>query len=223
MNQSCYIFGAGEYGNLIPDLKELSSGLVIAADGGFAHLSQWGVSPDLAVGDFDSLGFVPQGIEVIRHPVRKDDTDMFLAVQEGLSRGCSRFYLYGGLGGRLDHTLGNLQILAFLAEQQRPAFLLGENTAVTALCCGSLIFSPDHHGTLTLLSWSSRTEHVNIRGMLYSMSDGTMTCDYPLGISNEFLGQEAEISADRGVLMALWQDPSLLPLHRWNFPQSSSS
>ena len=94
----CYVVGAGEFcpRGLTPGPGDL----VIAADGGYGQLKQWGMSPHLAVGDFDSLGRVPEDVEVVRHPVRKDDTDMMLAVQEGLARGCGRFLIYGGLGGR---------------------------------------------------------------------------------------------------------------------------
>ena len=115
MERTCCIFGAGDYGAMPrPELDGRC--FLIAADGGYGQLKQWGMSPHLAVGDFDSLGRVPEDVEVVRHPVRKDDTDMMLAVQEGLARGCGRFLIYGGLGGRLDHTLANLHILAFLAR-----------------------------------------------------------------------------------------------------------
>lgn len=103
MERTCCIFGAGDYGAMPrPELDGRC--FLIAADGGYGQLKQWGMSPHLAVGDFDSLGRVPEDVEVVRHPVRKDDTDMMLAVQEGLARGCGRFLIYGGLGGRLDHT-----------------------------------------------------------------------------------------------------------------------
>ena len=98
MERTCCIFGAGDYGAMPrPELDGRC--FLIAADGGYGQLKQWGMSPHLAVGDFDSLGRVPEDVEVVRHPVRKDDTDMMLAVQEGLARGCGRFLIYGGLGG----------------------------------------------------------------------------------------------------------------------------
>ena len=71
-----------------PELVIPQGSFVIAADEGYALLASRGVVPDLTVGDFDSLGFVPQTTEIVRHPVRKDDTDMLLAVREGLRRGC---------------------------------------------------------------------------------------------------------------------------------------
>ena len=89
---TCYIYGAMPCGST----EKLEEGdLLIAADGGYAYLQ--GQKPDLVVGDFDSLGYVPEGEQIIRHPVQKDDTDMLLAVREGLKRGYRKFVLYGGI------------------------------------------------------------------------------------------------------------------------------
>ena len=109
MDGICYIVGSRPPGEIV--LAAGREALVIAADGGLRHLEDQGLRPDLIVGDFDSLGRAPQGDNVLRHPVEKDDTDMLLAVRMGLDRGYGTFVLYGGLGGRLDHTLANLQTL----------------------------------------------------------------------------------------------------------------
>lgn len=216
MEQTCYIFGAGDYGGLTLCPADISDGLVIAADGGFAQLEQWGISPHLAVGDFDSLGRVPQGVEVVRHPVMKDDTDMMLAVQTGIRLGCTRFLLYGGLGGRLDHTLANVHILAWLARLGLPAFLLGEDTAVTAVHDGALVFDAGCQGTLSLFAWGGAARGVTLRGLLYPLERAELSPERPLGVSNEFLGQRAHVSVQSGTLAALWRplpgEP--LPEHR---------
>lgn len=101
--KTCYIFGAADG---LPDrFKKNEEDLVIAADSGINHLEKFGALPDIAVGDFDSLGFVPDCGEVIRHPVMKDDTDTMLAVKTGFERGYDRFIIYGGVGGRPDTPL----------------------------------------------------------------------------------------------------------------------
>ena len=78
---------------------------VIAVDGGFASLEAAGCVPDLALGDFDSLGFVPEGVPVKLFPAEKDASDMELALEEALTCGAGAVEVYGALGGRLDHTL----------------------------------------------------------------------------------------------------------------------
>lgn len=155
-------------------------------------------------------------METVRHPVMKDDTDMMLAVQEGLERGCIRFLLYGGMGRRLDHTLANLHVLAFLAGRGCPAFLLGEDTAITAVCNGALTFGPEHAGTLSLFAWGGAAQGVTLAGLLYPLENATLTPDRPLGVSNEFLGQAARVSVADGTLIVFWQPTGYgeLPVHQ---------
>ena len=89
---------------------------VIAADGGWRVCQELDITPDLLLGDFDSLGEVPDFGHILRLPVEKDDTDMVRAVKEGLAKGEKEFHLLGGMGGqRSDHTVANMQTLAYLA------------------------------------------------------------------------------------------------------------
>ena len=106
----CHIVGAGEnYGiNFEPGTKDL----VIAVDAGFRLLEQKAVRIDLAIGDFDTLQYIPKHSNVIALKAEKDDTDMLAAVREGIKAGYKEFHIYGGTGGRIDHTLANLQVLA---------------------------------------------------------------------------------------------------------------
>ena len=110
----CNIFSAGEHDCTSADVRRAD--MNIAVDKGFLLASALGVTPDIVVGDFDSLGEPPENMRIIRHPVQKDDTDTMLAVRTALSCGCDTFYLYGCTGGRLDHTLANLQTLHFIAD-----------------------------------------------------------------------------------------------------------
>ena len=142
MNQKiCYIVGAM---SLTPDLRPYptSGDYVIAADRGFDSLVAYGVNPDLAVGDFDSLGHRPNHPNVIQLPAEKDDTDMVYAIRKGLELGYRRFILLGGVGGRLEHTLGNLQLLDWLTLHGAQGFLAGEKTVATCLRDGKKSPSP---------------------------------------------------------------------------------
>jgi len=136
----CFIAGAGEYTGIVTPGQ---SDYVIAADGGYATLASLGIEPDLVVGDFDSLGAPPDHPNVIRSPVEKDDTDMMLAVRHGLDMGIKSFLIDGGLDGRLDHTIANIQILAHLAQNGAHGVLLGREMCVTAVTNGSVLFAPE--------------------------------------------------------------------------------
>lgn len=204
MEPICYIFGAREPGRtaFAPDRPAL----VIAADAGLEHLSARKIVPDLVVGDFDSLGRVPEGSNVLRHPVEKDDTDMLLAIREGLARGCRQFVLYGGLGGRLDHTLANLQALVFLARRNASGWLLGDGLAATALRSGSLSFGPEHRGTISIFCAGADARGVDLQGLYYPLRDAVLTSGFPLGVSNQFTGAPARVSVRDGELLILWEE-----------------
>lgn len=204
--KTCHIVGAGDF---FPERFAPAPGeLVIAADAGLAHLEALGVTPDLAVGDFDSLGRVPELPNVTVCPVRKDDTDMMIAVRRALELGYRRLLLHGGTGGRLDHTLANLQTLLFAARQGALAFLLGGDFTAAALRDGTLRFAGGT-GTFSAFCMGPPARGVYERGFLYPLEDASLTADWPLGVSNSFLGGEAEVSVREGALVLLWQDAPL--------------
>ena len=201
MSQSvCCIFGAfpPDEPPAIPD-----GAFVIAADGGYRTLRELGRKPDLSVGDFDSLGFTPEG-PVVRHPVEKDDTDMLLAVREGLARGCTVFLLYGGVGGRLDHTIANLQTLLFLRRHGAHGFLIGGGMTATVITEEALRFPEPSPGTLSVFAFGGEARGVTLEGLYYPLSGYTLTTSFPLGVSNSFTGADALIRVENGSLLVLW-------------------
>ena len=134
---NCVIFCAGGFDGLLSPIQ--SDDLVIAADGGLTHAQQLGIAPQVILGDFDSLGYVPENSRVF--PVEKDDTDAMLAVRHGLLKGCDRFCLYGTLDGpRLDHTIANFQTLQFLADRKATGYLIGKDYIATVVKDGSIRF-----------------------------------------------------------------------------------
>ena len=201
MKTHCFIAGAGEYcGFLSPGQHDY----VIAADGGYKELLSRGIAADLVVGDFDSLGSVPEHPNVMQTPVEKDDTDMMTAVKQGLKQGCKAFIIDGGLGGRLDHTLANFQTLAYIAQNGARGFLLGRDMSVTAVSNSSMCFSQNEKGRISIFCAGSKAEGVTLTGLKYPLSNATLTCDYPLGISNEFTGTAATVTVKSGTLIVMW-------------------
>lgn len=207
MNQKiCYIVGAM---SLTPDLRPYPApgDYVIAADRGFDSLMAYGVNPNLAVGDFDSLGHRPNHPNVIQLPAEKDDTDMVYALRKGLELGYRRFILLGGVGGRLEHTLGNLQLLDWLALHGAQGFLVGEKTAATCIRDGGTVtFPPSMTGYLSVFCNSGMAEGVTLSGLKYPLENDTLTGDFPLGVSNQFLEEEAAVSVEKGSLLLIWED-----------------
>lgn len=201
-----YIFASGEYGPTPPTIGE---SFVIAADGGLEELEKNGRVPDLIVGDFDSYGgALPEGVPVIRHPVMKDDTDSALAVGEALRRGAERIFIYGGLGGRLDHSFANIQLLAGLARRGVEAYLVGERETVTAVC-GGLSFGPEFWGRVSVFAYPMA--RVTETGLLYALDSRVLTDDTPMGVSNEFTGAPSAVTVHEGTAIVMWRTQDTLP------------
>ena len=195
------IFCAGGFDRLIQPIGE--DDFVIAADGGLAHVKALDLTPDLTLGDFDSLGFVPEGAEVF--PVEKDDTDAMLAVRKGLEKGCREFVIYGGLdGGRLDHTVANFQTLQYLADHGASGYLVGLSQIATVIKDGTLEFSADAKGIVSVFCMGKDATGVTIKGLKYSLENGALSAGFPLGVSNRFVGENASISVENGSLLVIW-------------------
>ena len=205
---TCVIFCAAEFDSLVQPLG--SGDYVIAADGGLRHAQKLHITPDAVLGDFDSLGFTPEGANVF--PVEKDDTDAMLAVRQGLSLGYREFLLYGSLDGpRLDHTVANFQTLQFLADNGAAGCLVGRDTLVTVVKNGAIRFPKGGEGTISVFCLGSDARGVTIEGLYYPLKNGSLTAGFPLGVSNHFTEQEATISVEDGSLLVLWDRKNGLP------------
>lgn len=204
----CIIFGAAALSRLASPIE--SGDLLIAADGGLRHFDAIGRKPDVILGDFDSLGYVPQGAQV--HPVEKDDTDLMLAVRHGLSEGFREFHLYGAFDGdRLDHTLANFQTLAFLQSHGARGYLIGRQYIATVIQNETVRFPATCEGIVSVFCMGPDARGVTVRGLKYEVENAVLTSDFPLGVSNHFEGKAAEISVADGQLLILWDAENGLP------------
>lgn len=212
---TCYIVGAGDF--TPRGFAPVPGDLVLAADGGYRALYSLGYTPDLLLGDFDSLGDLPlpPDLPVLRFPARKDDTDTGLALRHGLDRGFRDFALYGCAGGRVDHLLANLQSMARVSRLGATIRLAAPEYDAWALTgpapdtSASHASAPDASGpaphapdgpaaTLTLpdrpggtlvsvFCHGDRAEGVTLTGLSYPLDGADLTGDFPLGVSNRRL------------------------------------
>ena len=207
----CIVFCAGEMDRLAEAIR--TGDFVIAADGGLRHTENLRITPDEILGDFDSLGYAPDGARVF--PVEKDDTDAMLAVRRGLELGYREFLLYGSLDGpRLDHTVANFQTLQFLADRNAFGILCGISAMAAVIRNGSLSFPAGCSGTVSVFCLGADARGVSLKGLHYPLENGTLTAGFPLGVSNHFTGTAAEISVEDGSLLVIWQRKDGLPAHR---------
>lgn len=186
-------------------LRREDGDMLICADGGYAAAKAQGLQPDLLVGDFDSM---PEGVQVegnvLRLPVRKDDTDMVVCLEEGRKRGYRSFRIGGALGGRLDHTLANLQCVYDCACRSEEAWLCDRQNRMTVLLPGHYTLPAMPGRKLSLLSYTHEVKGVTLRGTSWELENHTLTSRYPLGVSNEVTGECAKLSFDDGALIVIY-------------------
>ena len=197
----CIILCAGDFDGLLE--KPTKNDYIIAADGGYRHAQSLGITPDCILGDFDSLGFVPEGANVF--PVEKDDTDAMLAVRHGLRLGYEEFEIYGGMeGDRVDHTIANLQTLFYLEEQGALGWLIGKKQIATVIKNDRLFLPADLDGTVSVFAIGGDAKGVTIKGLFYEAENITLSPAFPLGVSNHCVGKKAEISVADGTLLIIY-------------------
>lgn len=204
MEGICYIVGAGPFEDLL--LEPSEKDFVIAADAGYLQMARLSAVPDLVVGDFDSMTQRPNHPNVIVYPKEKDATDMLLAIDEGLRRGYQKLVILGGLGGRLDHSLANIQALSYIAQKNARGYLLGDGTAVTVIKDGCMTFDGEKKGVISVFCCGETAKGVTLKGLKYPLNDAVVTGSFPIGVSNEFTGFQSEVTVSNGSLIVMWEE-----------------
>lgn len=205
----CFVFAAGTFYGLRE--RPVPDDLVIAADAGYLACQAAGITPEILLGDFDSIE-PPAGFpDLRRSPVEKDDTDAMLALKTGLAEGCRTFYIYGGTGGqRLDHTLANLQSLLWLRGQGARGWLYDDDFLWTAICNETLTVKKEvEWGLFSAFCFGPPAQGIDEEGFQYLLHDAVIGPDTPFGVSNHILEPEARITVRRGALVVGWELPPL--------------
>ncbi|MBQ8965349.1 thiamine diphosphokinase [Ruminococcus sp.] len=204
MTRHCVIFAGGEpvrSENI--DFDIIAKSYVICADKGLALAQELGVKPDLILGDFDSLGHMPEGENVLTYPIEKDDTDLMLAVETAFDKGFTDFCIYGACGGRLDHMIGNISCLAMIAEKGGKGVIIGDDDIISLHCSGEHRFPSREGFSLSLFAYSPEVTGLTITGTKYTAENCTLTNSVTLGVSNEITADEAVVRFDEGRLLVI--------------------
>ena len=210
----CIIISAGSFTPIEISINE--EDFVIACDAGFMYAQQMGILPDLIVGDFDSASEVGPILmrsiqeiadndpdRIVKLDVRKDDTDTIKAVKIGLSKGYRKFYFYGALGGkRFDHTMANIQTLLFVKHNGGKGYIFDSGKMLMIAENETINFNRGNTGYLSVFSLSEVSKGVTLQGLMYTLEDGELRSDFPLGVSNEFIiDEEAVVTVKDGTLL----------------------
>lgn len=198
----CVVIGGADierYDRIRSRLRE--DDFYICCDSGLRHREGLGVTPELIVGDFDSHANPRLDTETIVLPREKDDTDTVFAVKEALARGFREFLLVGVIGGRLDHTLGNVSLLLFLDARGAAAAALDDFSEMQVVSERPVQVG-EEYAYFSLLNITGTARGITVKNAKYPLCNAEITCEYQYGISNEVLpGMTAEVSVGQGRLL----------------------
>lgn len=196
----CYIVGAGEHYSAPTPTK---GDLVIAADGGYDYLVSLGIKPHLIIGDMDSVSGGITDVEIVRYPKKKDETDMHLAYLIGRKKGYSVFMIYGGTGGRPDHTFANYSLLFMAKSNDDRMTIVDKKYDIFALEDERIEVVGRRGATLSVFAFGGDAVGVSLSGVDYPAEDIDLSCDFALGVSNRISEDSATVSVKRGRLLVM--------------------
>lgn len=191
-------------------IKKNPCDLVIAADSGMEFFYRNGLIPDKIVGDFDSvktevLEFFrnnnPQ-MQILKFQPEKDETDTELALRTAMDAGCKKIWLLGATGTRLDHVLGNIHLLGMAMERDCECSMVDSYNRICMLRQGIRIKKQQQYGDyVSLFPFTPEVKNLTLTGFKYPLQNYELKCYHSLGVSNEIVEEEAEISFEDGVLL----------------------
>ncbi|MCI9273089.1 MAG: thiamine diphosphokinase [Clostridiales bacterium] len=201
----CVIVGSAPVED--PDrLKDLirKDDVIFCADGGFETALRMGVRPSFIAGDFDSFaGDLPEDIEVIRLPECKDDTDLMFCVKEALRRGFNDVLLLGATGGRMDHTIGNLGILLYLARRNAGNLMADAYNQAFVAQEGAYMITGKKGDMVSVFPYGCNQCCVSYEGLAYPLHHGTLNAEEPVGVSNRLTQEKAVITVHSGPVLVV--------------------
>ena len=206
----CIILTPLYAGEELPWIAPQPGDFLICADGGWARARQFGLTPQLVVGGFDSMpAAMCPDVPTLTLPTEKDDTDLVVCLHEGRKRGYTEFILAGAIGGRFDHTLSCLQCAADCALRGERAWLVDGQNRATILAPGTHHLPKMPGRKLSLLAYTPEVKGLTLRGVEYPLTDYTLVNHTSLGVSNEWTADFAEVSFTEGALLAIYAKDAL--------------
>jgi len=208
------IFANGIMQNLPSSIKPMEKeNLIIAADGGLKYCMKFEIMPDIVVGDMDSINhsqlskMETLGVELIKHPVRKDETDLELALKVALNKGANDIIILGAMGGRWDMTFCNVLILAADYLKNTNVKLINDNLEIICINSNKKIYLRNREKfKLSILPISETVQGITMRGMEYQLENENLELASTRGLSNIITDNNAFIQINKGQLIVMIQE-----------------
>lgn len=192
------------------DSKRLSDeSMIIGVDGGALALVNQGIIPDVAIGDFDSIEnsdfqMIQQVCStVVKLPCEKNETDTEVAIEYAISKGVTDIYIYGAVGGRIDHTLANIRLLVHFSQSPANIYITDESNSLRLLSKGEYTFSKMPYQYVSFFAIETNVTGLTLQGLKYPLTKYELTQGDIRCISNEVLADEFQVSFDSGYLLMI--------------------
>lgn len=199
----CVIIGGGDCSaDFLKEHINLENDYIICADSGYDYAFSAGFSPDLLIGDFDSISAVPQSVNKITLPVEKDVTDCVAAYNEGVKLGFKSFVLFGGTGGRFEHTFANISLMANASKSNISFEIIDEKHIFRSITNSSIKIKKKDNQQISVFAYGERAFGETLKGFHYPLWDFTLDpFNGALGTSNDIIEEFGEISVRSGTLI----------------------
>ncbi|OQB48570.1 MAG: Thiamine pyrophosphokinase [Firmicutes bacterium ADurb.Bin153] len=203
---SCIVFAGCEDDLSFPgeEIRKRSD-IVICADRGLRFCYMAGMKADIALGDFDSVTDQEmdraraEGTRIFEYPSEKDETDLDLALKLAFRLGSRRCFLYGALGGRIDHELANILLMRRYASMGMQITMMGKANTVEILTHDFPCYLAGREAcTISIIPLSDTVIGIKTSGMKFELHGEDLSCGSSRGVSNQVIGELAEISCDSG-------------------------
>lgn len=203
------IFGGADIKDYSFCQKYIENSYIVCCDAGMRHAKKLGITPNVIVGDFDSVNsdvleyFKNQNLDIKQYPCKKDETDMELGLDEAINAGCDEIIITAGIGSRMDHTLANLQLLFNLLTKGIKAKIVNENNEVW-LIDKKTVIEGKAGDIVSLVPMTQEVKGVTTTGLEYPLNDDTLFFGSRLlAVSNVMLSEKAEVEIKSGYLYVM--------------------
>lgn len=204
------IFANGELKELPKGISSIApADLVIAADGGAGHCQLLGITPDIIIGDLDSIeekllrSYREQKVVILQYPSEKDATDLELALDQAVKSQALQLDIFGALGGRWDMSLANVLLMASARYRDIEITLYGDDCSMKILHPGKNMVFGKKGQTLSLLPLTGDIVDLHLRGLQYPLKGKNISFGSSLGVSNVFASSQAEVEHGQGILLCV--------------------
>lgn len=201
--KKCYIFAGGEFDGFFDQIK--NEDYIIGADKGYTYIKKIGLEADEIIGDFDSSK-EPDFLNKTKLKPEKDETDLYAAINIAIKKGYKKIIIYGGLGGRISHTIANIKIMEEFKKEGIDIELKNKNQRLFVIDKNFVEKKQIENIYISIFALSEKIENLNLINLKYELKNFTLKNDMHLGVSNEPIGKEFKIEFDKGIVLVIYEN-----------------